>query len=75
MAPPEAIAKGAWDAATNQSQLDLEQANKDIQVLIGLNGAASCPCCDGSGAYYDGLGEVCQCQWCYEKKELANKDK
>ena len=49
------------------------QADKDIQVARGLISAASCPCCDGSGAYYDGLGEVCQCQWCYEKKELANR--
>lgn len=35
-----------------------------------------CPqCSDGSGAYYDNHGEVCQCQWCFEanriKKALA----
>lgn len=41
----------------------LEAENKRLRALLG---AAVCPNCDKSGAYYDGQGEVCQCQWCYE---------
>jgi len=30
-----------------------------------------CPQCgDGSGAYYDNNGQVCQCQWCYEADNI-----
>jgi len=42
------------------------------EAMVLLN-AANCPCCDGSGAYYDNMGDVCQCQWCYEVKELNKK--
>jgi len=40
----------------------------------GLLEVAKCPQCDGSGAYYDSGGEPCQCQWCFERKEVLNFD-
>ncbi len=46
-----------------------------IEVAVGLLEAAQCPCCDGSGAYYDNYGEVAQCQWCYEVEELKKRIK
>ena len=42
----------------------MELINED--TAIALIKTALCPSCDGSGAYYDCMGEVCQCQWCYE---------
>jgi len=39
-------------------------------MLKNLLSIAKCPNCDGSGAYYDNNGEVCQCHWCYEVKNL-----
>ena len=45
----------------------VEQLAK-ITELTRLLRAAKCPCCDGSGAYYDNMGEVYPCQWCYETK-------
>ena len=44
-----------------------------IEKLEGLLGAALCPCCDGSGGYYDNHGQPTQCQWCYEKKEILHQ--
>ena len=44
------------------------------EELTGLLRAAKCPCCDGSGAYYDNMGEVCQCQWCYETKAALKQE-
>ena len=44
--------------------------HKHIKELEALLKAAQCPCCDGSGAYYDNMGEVCQCQWCDEVSKL-----
>ena len=41
-----------------------------IEALEGLLKAASCPCCDGSGAYLYNDGVVVQCQWCDETKKL-----
>lgn len=41
--------------------------------LYSLLEVAACPCCDGSGAYYDGYGEVCQCQWCDERTKVIAK--
>ena len=41
-----------------------------IQELLKLIDAAVCPCCDKSGAYYDDMGEVRQCQWCHEVAKL-----
>ena len=45
-----------------------------VQELEGLLKVAKCPCCDGSGAYYDNMGEVCQCQWCYETKAALKEN-
>ena len=46
------------------------QAAARMAELEGLLNVAKCPCCNGDGAYYDSMGDVCQCQWCYEKNEL-----
>ena len=48
--------------------MELKQKVEQLQALVS---AARCPCCDDTGAYYDNMGEVCQCQWCYEKGRLA----
>ena len=45
-------------------------AAPELYVLLEI---AACPCCDGSGAYYDGYGEVCQCQWCDERTKVIAK--
>ena len=42
-------------------------------VAYGLIKAAKCPCCDGGGAYYGNMGEVCQCQWCYEAGRIRGE--
>ncbi len=47
----------------------------DEEMIRSLLDAASCPCCDGGGAYYDNNGEVTQCQWCYEKDQIMNRTK
>ena len=49
---------------------DLKRENVD---LIELAKVAGCPCCDGSGAYYDGYGDACQCQWCDEFKIIKER--
>jgi len=41
--------------------------SSEIQGLVTLLEMAVCPTCNGDGAYYDGMGNVCQCQWCYER--------
>lgn len=46
--------------------------NSELLALRTLLEIAACPNCDGSGAYYDGRGEVCQCQWCSERHDLLN---
>jgi hypothetical protein len=48
----------------------LQTKNQKLKTLLTM---AGCPNCDGSGAYYNNYGNVCQCQWCYEKEE-ALKD-
>ena len=42
--------------------------NERIAELDGLLKAAACPQCgvNKDGAYYDNMGQVHQCQWCYE---------
>jgi len=44
-----------------------------IEELTGLLKAASCPNCNGDGAYYDNMGGVHQCQWCDEAKKALIK--
>ncbi len=41
--------------------------------LFELLKAAKCPCCDGSGGYYDNCGNPTQCQWCDETKQALAK--
>lgn len=41
---------------------------REIDRLNNLLKIAVCPSCDKSGAYYDNMGNVNQCQWCYEVK-------
>lgn len=62
--------------AAAQLRPALRYANEALSLLA----AAQCPCCDGSGAYYDSNSidqepEVCQCQWCDETKALLAKTK
>jgi hypothetical protein len=45
--------------------------NLRIMKMAELLDAAVCPCCDKSGAYYDNMGEVCQCQWCDEVNKVT----
>jgi hypothetical protein len=58
-------------------QLDEVRANARLisaaPEMFSLLEIAACPQCDGSGAYYDGQGDVCQCQWCYERREVIAK--
>ena len=71
--------EGSFIAATKRIA-ELENRNTALLMLIdkdeqhiaelkSLLSVAKCPCCNGDGAYYDGMGEVCQCQWCYEVNE------
>lgn len=54
--------------------LELRQGIERVKSeAIKLLDAAVCPCCDKSGAYYDGYGEVCQCQWCDEFNKLREQ--
>jgi len=41
-------------------------------TMLALLKTSKCPSCDGGGAYYDDIGEVCQCQWCDEKKRIID---
>jgi len=47
----------------------LEQQRGELVALLKI---AGCPNCDGSGAFYSNMGDVCQCQFCDElTKALA----
>ena len=61
--PTKAEAIEAFKTATRQGK---------IKEAVGLLNATKCPCCDGSGAYYDGYGDVCQCEWCARKEGLID---
>lgn len=54
----------------------VNQLRTQLGAAIRLLDAADCPQCgDKSGAYYDSVGEVCQCQWCDEVGNLkASKE-
>ena len=54
------------EAAGVYESLIVKELQATITELTGLLRAAACPYCDGSGAYYDNMGEVRQCQWCDE---------
>jgi len=60
------LIKEACDACVEGKELQ--------EKYVGWIGAAVCPECDGSGAYYCGGTEtdpdVCQCQWCDHKKQF-----
>ena len=45
-----------------------------VAELTGLLKEASCPTCNGDGAYYDNMGDVHQCQWCYETKKALKQE-
>ena len=46
-----------------------------VKELVGLLKVSSCPQCgpNKDGAYYDNMGEVHQCQWCYEVNAALQK--
>ena len=48
----------------------LAAAAPEMYILLE---AAACPSCDGSGAFYQGDGDVTQCQWCYERDAALAK--
>ncbi len=53
---------------------DLPDCTAEIERLRGLLKVAKCPCCDGSGGYYDNHGNACQCQWCDEVKQALEDE-
>lgn len=55
-----------WQACAKQQEAEIE-------LLKGLLEVAKCPCCDGSGAYYDDYGNVNQCQFCDERYHALNE--
>lgn len=59
------IWKGVWEA--------LGEQQSDVARLVTLLEHARCNTCDGSGALYDGYGQICQCQWCHERAEALVK--
>lgn len=59
----DAAAVIALDAENKRLKAELAAYRKLLEI-------AKCPCCDGSGGYYDGDGGACQCQWCDEKNQL-----
>ena len=52
------------------SRLRELESGERVAELESLLKASACPNCDGGGAYYDNGGEVCQCQFCYERDEI-----
>jgi len=60
--------------ASVSSMEKVQKLQAKVERLKGLLNEAKCPCCDGGGAYYDNMGEVCQCQWCYEAKAALKKE-
>ena len=64
-----------WGVHKQIAELTAENAALTSQrdVAYGLIKAAKCPCCDGGGAYYGNMGEVCQCQWCYEAARIRGE--
>ena len=67
----EQIAWRGWQACEQSKQADLDQLRAELEKAKTLIDAALCPCCDKSGAFYDGYGEVQQCQWCSEVADLT----
>lgn len=58
-----ALAEAAGKAWKFAAEIRLEKLNKAKELLK----MAKCRHCDGSGAYYDNMGGVCQCRWCDER--------
>ena len=56
-------------AANRQYEEENERLKAENVKLIGLLSMAKCPCCDGSGGFYDSYGNACQCQWCHEREQ------
>ena len=52
----------------------IAELNLRVMKMSELLNAAVCPCCDKSGAYYDNMGEVHQCQWCHEVKAALQEN-
>ncbi|HYD35928.1 MAG TPA: hypothetical protein VD999_07760 [Vitreimonas sp.] len=59
-------------AAESNDESLVTMTRDELNNALGLLKAAQCPCCeDKAGAYYDNMGNVHQCQWCYEVGELS----
>ena len=53
--------------------IKVEELEAKVEELERLLKAASCPNCNSDGVYYDNMGDVHQCPWCYEvAKALQN---
>ena len=63
---------GKWAGHSIYDAVRQEMFCRDNRIaeLEKLLAIAECPCCDGSGGYYNGEDECCQCQWCYEKENI-----
>ena len=53
---------------------EINQLQAKVEELSGLLKAAACPNCNGDGAYYDNMGDIRQCQWCYETKNALKQE-
>lgn len=51
----------------------LTEILESYEELLALLKVSACPCCDGQGAFYDGRGQVCQCQFCDERSKAIKQ--
>jgi hypothetical protein len=63
--------KGLQESCSyNELLLKIKSLEKQLEQAKALLKIATCPCCDGCGAYPDEYGEPIQCQWCDERDGL-----
>ena len=70
----KAINANKWLYCSNPCGATIMDCTAEIERLRGLLKVAKCPCCDGSGGYYDNHGNACQCQWCDEVKQALEDE-
>lgn len=61
------------EALSKRPELDIpsyESLQKQLDKHREILKAVACPNCNGDGAYYDSMGDVQQCQFCYERDLL-----
>lgn len=58
--------------ASRRHKTELAQERERVKGLITLIDAANCPVCTNKqGMFYDGYGELHECQWCHELSALS----